>query len=367
MTLLIKTADSQFAARPIEFASEAELEEVVASRPDLLMSEGDARLALVARQVSLPDAGLLDLLFVSEAGLPVAIEVKLMRNGESRRLIVAQIVDYLSSLTRLTVDELDTLVNGALEVSLRSFDSEDSQAFERGWQSVGANLRAGLARVVLVLDRMPADLERIVRFLSQHTNLDIRLVTIGKYEADGIGSVFVPHIAVSSDEEVISRPARGPRRMSDEFAAVVSAYDEIAPEGLRTLGRAANYRQIKPPEWPAKFNIHYEFMQSGKAVDVELHLENANAKGLAVELQRLANTKIGPKRLPLEWDPKWSNNRGRLRVRFDAGDDPSSIAQTMLDFIGFSRSNVLDLISKHAESGKDRPNSIEATDQVADL
>ncbi len=98
----------------------------------------------------------------------------------------------------------------------------------------------------------------------------------------------------------------------------------------------------------------------------ELHLENANAKGLATELERLANTKIGPNRLPLEWDPKWSNHRGRLRVRFDAGDDPSNIAQTMLDFIGFSRSRVVDLASRQIESGTAQPISIEPTGQVAD-
>ena len=62
----------------------------------------------------------------------MAVEVKLRRNVESRRAVVAQIVDYLSALTAMTVDELDDEVDGALEAALRSFDEEgDEEGFER--------------------------------------------------------------------------------------------------------------------------------------------------------------------------------------------------------------------------------------------
>jgi hypothetical protein len=61
-------------------------------------------IAFVARQVNLPEAGRLDLLFVSNDGLPIAVEVKLVRNAQARREILAQAVDYVSSLTAMTVD-----------------------------------------------------------------------------------------------------------------------------------------------------------------------------------------------------------------------------------------------------------------------
>lgn len=73
---------------------------------------------MVDNQVSLSDAGL-DISCVDEDGLPVAVAIKLARNGDRRR-VVAQIVDYLSSLTTLTVDEVDSAPPGAdyLSVSI---------------------------------------------------------------------------------------------------------------------------------------------------------------------------------------------------------------------------------------------------------
>ena len=77
MSIFIRAANGQISGQVADFVSEAELEEVVASRPELLSTGEDQPMALVARQVDLPDAGLLDLLFVNKAGLPVAAEVKL--------------------------------------------------------------------------------------------------------------------------------------------------------------------------------------------------------------------------------------------------------------------------------------------------
>lgn len=357
MTIIIRTPNGQASAQSVEFASESELEEILASRPDLLVSPGDDALALVGRQVDLPDAGLLDLLFVSEAGLPVAVEVKLARNGESRRQIIAQIVDYLSALTSLTVDELDGQLDGSLEKALRSFDeqSEVGAGFERRWQSVGANLRAGLARVVLVLDSMPVDLERIGRFLSEHTNLDIRLVTVTKHEGPDIGAIFVPHVAVSSEGEPAPRPLQGPRPIRKDLGAVVTAYDQIAPAGLRTYGTADRYRKIRPPEWPAGMNLHYEFIQAHGGIGVELHLENAKAARLGADLARLAGTGLGPRQSQLEWDPTWSSGRGRLMVRYQLGDDPQVMVQTMIDLIRLTRATVVEIASRLGMSADPNP------------
>lgn len=120
MGIAIRQGDGLMSATVAEFENEAELEQVLTDQVDLLRSPQEPRLAVVARQVNLSDAGILDMLCVDEAGLPVAVEVKLSRNGQSRREIVAQIVDYLSSLTSLTVDEVDSEVDGALEQSLIS-------------------------------------------------------------------------------------------------------------------------------------------------------------------------------------------------------------------------------------------------------
>lgn len=213
MVVVIRQTDSLMSASSAEFDNEAELEQVLADQVSLLQGAADHRLAFVARQVDLSDvgAGTLDLLCVDENGVPVAVEVKLARNSESRREVVAQIVDYLSALTTLTVDELDSQVEGKLETALKSFDfPENRESFERRWQALGANLRAGLARIVVALDHAPTDLKRIVQFLSERSNLDIRLVTISKFVEHRVGTLYVPSILVTSEGEAPPRPSARP-------------------------------------------------------------------------------------------------------------------------------------------------------------
>jgi RecB family endonuclease NucS len=138
--IIFETTDGRSTVNATPFDNEAELQNALAKNPSLLQDDGDARLAHVRAEVTLPyGAGTLDLLLVDANGLPVAVEVKLARNGESRRQVVAQVVDYVASLTRLTVDELDQLVGGALEEALRSF-SEDG-AWRRGVRAAVADRR----------------------------------------------------------------------------------------------------------------------------------------------------------------------------------------------------------------------------------
>ena len=88
----------------------------------------------------------------------------------------------------------------ALEAALRSFDEEaDEDSFERRWKAVGANLRAGLARIIVALDSSASDLRRIVRFLSENSSLDTRLLEIAKFVEVGIGTVYVPNIVVRGE------------------------------------------------------------------------------------------------------------------------------------------------------------------------
>src|SRR5512146_3118769 len=199
MTVVIRQAGDLLTATAAEFENEAELERVLADR------------------VELPDAGTLDVLCVDENGLPVAVEVKLAHNGESRRQVIAQIVDYLSALTALTVDELDQQTEGALKVALKSFDPPDGDpaGFEGRWQACGANLRAGLARIIVALDSAPADLERIVQFLSERSNLDIRLVTISKFVEPRVGTLYVPAVLVSNEGGPPPRSSTRPSAPAD--------------------------------------------------------------------------------------------------------------------------------------------------------
>lgn len=315
--------------QPRAFSSERELEDIVNGSPELLSLPGEASLAVVDRQVALPGAGILDLLLTDAEGRAVVAEVKLFRNGESRREIVAQAIDYVSALTRRTVDEVDQQLKGKLEKVLRGFSGDEDpedRAFERRWLAFGANLRAAQARVVLVLDDAPEELVRIVQFLRESSRLDIRLVVVTRY-ADGAGEDIVvptPLVSRAPDREV------APKTPRPEFGAVLAEYDKLNP-AHPTTGGAAAWRQIRLPGLPAQ--LHYEFMDYRTDFGVEVHIESDEAKpakGVLDGLLPTAKQRLESLGFGVSIDPKWSSNRGRLVARSRKVQDPVKVAKAMV-------------------------------------
>ena len=304
MSVVIRRSEAVVTAAPTPYENEHELEQILADRVDLLRTPTDPPLAFVSRQVKLLDAGILDVMCVDADGLPVAVEVKLRRNGESRRAVVAQIVDYLSALTAMTVDELDEEVDGSLEAALRSFDEEaEDDGFERRWKAFGANLRAGLARVIVALDSSADDLRRIVRFLSENSNLDIRLLEIAKFVESGTGTVYVPNVVVHAEGSRID-PDRTPPVPVDVFLAkwksdvgskVAGAWDEFA-HALEAAG--------------------IEGLEIGSYPTGVPRL-NLRAAGEPVKLMRLADPRVSPAELRdmLHKGPIWENQPSAKSAR----------------------------------------------------
>lgn len=338
MAIRIQTGMGSVVVDQAGFANEAQLQDALAATPDLLRQGDEPALALVARELVLPEAGSLDLLFVSSDGLPVAVEVKLEANGQSRREVVAQAVDYLSSLTALTNDELEELTNGNLSAALRSFEPDTAQeVFERRWAAVGANLRAGLARVLVAVDSAPGGLERIVRFLAASSELDIQLVAVERYSAPETGEVLVPRMVVSSASSQRKPAPSQSQNASPDLLEAVAAYNQSAAEELQATGTATYYRKIRPPEWLPRLGLHYEFYRTGKYLGVELHLEADLAKPLAAVLQPLAGSSLVDGAPPLVWDPSWSSGRGRLACRLPVDSEAQLVAQAMNELIRLTR------------------------------
>jgi len=144
-----------------------------------------------------------------------------------------------------------------------------------------------------------------------------------------------------SNDKTPDRDDKTPKPIRKELAAVVAAFDRIAPAELKTSGTASHYRQVKPPEWPAGFKMHYEFTQVHGRLGAELHLENSRAARLGPELARFSGTKVGPQKMPLEWDLKSPNGRGRLKIKYAIGENPEDVARTMLDLISHTRDAVV--------------------------
>ena len=329
---------------PLQFATEGELEATIVETPNLLAEDNEGRLAFVSRQVHLGNAGILDVLLV-DAGAPVAVEVKLGRNAESRREVVGQVVDYVSVLTSMTVDELDQAVGGALEQALRSLvpetDSSDDE-FERMWLAVGTNLRAGFARYVIAIDEPPADLLRIVRFLAARSNLRVSLVSIRRYVAAHGETILVPEFAAHvPSEDVISRPSAR-ATIPIELQSVLEAYESIAEPGFHTAGQAVRYRKIQPPAWPA--GAHYEFLKRREGIGVELHLESKPARLAEHVAKRFAGPPVEQFPYELGWEPNWTYGP-RLFATFDGSTDTEMVAKAMKQFIRLTHPEITAALS----------------------
>lgn len=116
------------------------------------------------------------------------------------------------------------------------------------------------------------------------------------------------------------------REIGPAFAAVIETYDRTADEEWQTRGHGRSYRQIRPDEWPG--GVHYEFMNRQDEVGVELHLESDAVTSLAPSLAPLGGQELTPG-LPLEWDPRWSRNRGRLVAKVAKDQNPDIAVRAM--------------------------------------
>lgn len=316
------------------FRNEDELQAYLERSPYLLVAESEPRVVTVQREVMLPAAGSLDLLLVDAEGVPVAVEVKLGRNSQARREVVAQAFDYVSALTSLTVDELDDAVDGALINALEDLSSEGSNVDLR--KLCGTNLRAGRIKVIVAVDEPNEGLLRIIRYVNEHSDLDVRLVSISKFDD---GRLLVPRILVSGAISNLSTSKISSLSKIENayFDKVINFYNNNSQESLQTIGHGRHYRQIRPDKWPSA--VHYEFLNTQDEICIELHLESDDVRPLGFELAKMDGIELLPD-LFLQWDPNWSRKRGRLVARLAKDAPIQTIAKTMTTMIEKTRSIV---------------------------
>ena len=326
------------------FKDEAELQACLERSPYLLISDSESPVATVQREVRLPSAGILDLLVVDKEGVPIAVEVKLSKNAQSRREVIAQAFDYVADLSTLSFEELDDIVDGALTGALDELcDAEQNTALRK---QCATNLRAGRIRLVIAVDTANQDLVRIVRYIVDHSDIDVRLVFISQFDK---GRIVVPRIIVSSPTEAVASIKRSSkaREIDPVFAAIIEAYDSSTDGQWQTRGNGRTYRTIYPDNWAD--GIHYEFLHypDQNGVGIELHLETDEVRKFASFLIMKSGQQLIPG-LTLEWDPRWSRQRGRLKAIVGKDQSPELAVQGMKELISQTR----DIVEKNLQLKK---------------
>jgi hypothetical protein len=122
-------------------------------------------------------------------------------------------------------------------------------------------------------------------------------------------------------------------RPRPRFREVFDLYARIAAPGFEPRGGFPHFRRMGPPSWPRA--MHYELLDYGDAIGVEVHLEGDSVAPMA-EVLRSTAARMAPVHADrtLEWDPHWYRGRGRLRLLLDdhyAAADIANCARKLID------------------------------------
>lgn len=200
-----------------ELPTEAELHDALTRYPELipLSDLGMGKGVVIGRESSLA-AGYADLVLADESGQLCIVEVKNVGNPDTRR-VVAQLLDYASSLWGATLDELESRVLGPYlereefaqpppdvgEFIARAVASDDGTPELAASISggLGNTLAAGDFALVVAAPQIPAGVQRVIEYLNARGQ---RLYGLEVSYFKGQVECFVPRLVV---RPLVSDPA----------------------------------------------------------------------------------------------------------------------------------------------------------------
>lgn len=270
--------------------SEAWLQKLVQRHPDILpvgeIEPGFGRLLPVAMEVPCSQ-GYIDNVFVSPDGDIVICELKLWRNPQARREVVAQVLDYISALNEMTYDTFERMcLSGQMSLDVQSLyelvadqgDGLDEASFV---DAVSRNLDRGRVLALAVGDGIRSQAETLADLLSRniHSQFSFALVELSIYESHEEEYFIVPSTLAKtsmiprqvfvpvSDKSAFS--STSPARMSSnegtvspsgsisetQFYEAMAHRDPNLPDSIRRF-----LEKLEPlgvyPEWKASLNLY---------------------------------------------------------------------------------------------------------------
>lgn len=232
-------------SRPKGFPAEETLHGLIEATPDMLPLAGAPALVVLGREVGL-GPGSADLLGVEASGRPVIIELKLRKNADARRAVVAQILAYAAYLHGMTRAQLEDrlregLQNAGHQTILDAVTASDQEgAFEQdGFEAeLDRHLNEGRFRLVFVLDDVPSELIPLVAYLEHVTDdkLAIDLVAVGAFEVNGTPVMIPQRVTPERHEAVVEQARTETRRSPVDAYPGADKFEELfhdAPERNR--------------------------------------------------------------------------------------------------------------------------------------
>lgn len=211
--LVVMHAGKRRLVKRTGFVKEADLQSLILSSPELLGPLGaELRFIPIGWEVPL-GPGRLDLLFLDSEGVLTLIETKLKANDECRREVLGQILEYASFAADWSIDSVgvtareflasthapEDIAGQSLEEAIATrmewlVDEEDERRAKTDalMARLASSMKDGRLRIVCGVDERIESLERLVRYLSAHSDLQVVLLQVNRFPVDDAMSVLVP-------------------------------------------------------------------------------------------------------------------------------------------------------------------------------
>lgn len=193
------------------FAYEEILQRSIAELPSLLPLEtvSDEAVSFVTIGEEWPaGTGRADVVLVGSDGVVTIVETKLSRNPEARREVIAQVLEYAAYLTEWTIYEIQHRAEEFFgsekcppDQRGKTFDDvltvflQDSDVTIDSFKgSVEQNLRQGRVRLIVAVDEVGEQAQKIVTFVNSYSSFDLYLLQVSAYEDMDGRKTFVPSL-----------------------------------------------------------------------------------------------------------------------------------------------------------------------------
>lgn len=194
----------------IAYENEDHLQRILAASPGQVPGVSDQALAVRELQTS---AGPIDVCIVDVDGRLTVVECKLASNSERRRMVIGQVIDYAAAIWRDGEAAFLSAWQSRGGVDLAETLSPDAIA------QLSRSVRAGQLNLCLAVDRIDADLRRLIEFLNLVAIPQVSVTAIQlSYARDGDVEILIPTTFGGELAEARTAPAaRGDRWTKEAF------------------------------------------------------------------------------------------------------------------------------------------------------
>jgi hypothetical protein len=228
------------------------MQELVARYPELI-TDGDGDLLLIRREQPVVDSedGIrwsLDHLFVTRSAVPVLVELKRATDTRLRREVVGQLLDYAANATahwqagRIAQSFAQTAYGEGADPDERLAEFIAEREPADFWNQIDANFKAGRIKLVFVADKIPRELARIVEFLNEQMQADVRAVELRWFTGEDGVTAMSPRVIGETERAAAAKSTAAP--LANGTVAALQAHitrrEKAIEAGLETYGSRAD-------------------------------------------------------------------------------------------------------------------------------